>query len=567
MLVVIKAPINFPPCSTLNRILTRAAHNQHTHAWTHEQRVCVHILWEEHILSSDDRAKVFNEIFKDPFVIGKSDSPSRTAKFLSRERSKRHDHGSCPWKAWQAVSSIANDIQEQSMVDRMRRRVDSLLRSNSLPATPPRSVSSNRSSHPTALLRDIEKFANFTKSVTRKRNIAALCTPPSTTGEDAGGSEDAPRPKRSRHTARDKSPTVVIPKTPDTQTLQSFFYVKQPSDSRATRRATCMKKPLSVTQIQGHSDGLAPVSYQRMGNLPLMLSPAKYKSAPSTEAPCNDISEEDAHPCLPSLLWRYWDPSSQGANSASGFKSGRRAHARVPPRRPPLCKNLEWMDVLEHLNPSKSLEHRIRTPFISTSSRLLWLLRKALRKQHPSGRISLIDSSVLNPQGIYYVPPFHTELKRRFVFDNGAQYYKGISEHLVWNEIAPSAMIKTISLEEFCAFTNGNRDVKRLMRLEKLKSNSKLDEISRMAKRDCVKLTDSIAVAIAELVIFFGLDHKSCREKLSRLVYEVAQDWALTPESVAQSSWQTKAQWFTHTICRRSDEPVSFAEQSKIYHS
>jgi hypothetical protein len=128
-------------------------------------------------------------------------------------------------------------------------------------------------------------------------------------------------------------------------------------------------------------------------------------------------------------------------------------------------------------------------------------------------------------------------------------------------------MIKTISINEFCAFVNGNRDIERLMRLDKLASNSKLDEISRMFKRDCVKITDGIAIAIAELVMFFGLDHKSCGEKLSCLVYEIAQGWALTPESVAQSSWQTKAQWFTHTICRRSDKPVSFAEQSKIYHA
>lgn len=301
--------------------------------------------------------------------------------------------------------------------------------------------------------------------------------------------------------------------------------------------------------------------------MPLMLSPTKYKNAPRTEAPCNDISEEEAHPCLPSLLWRYHDSSSQGANSASGFKSGRSAHARVPPRGPPLCKDLEWMDVLEHLNPSKNLEHRIHTPFISTSSRLLWLLRKALRKQDPSGCISVIDSSALNSQGVYYVPPFHTELKKRFVFDNGAQYYKGISEHLVWNEIAPSAVIKTISINEFCAFVNGNKDVERLMRLDKLASNSKLDDISRMFKRDCFKITDSLAVAIAELVMFFGLDHTSCANMLSRLVYEIVQGWALTPDDIAQSSWQAKARWFTHTICRRSAEPVSFAKQSSIYHA
>lgn len=298
-----------------------------------------------------------------------------------------------------------------------------------------------------------------------------------------------------------------------------------------------------------------------------MLSPAKYKDAPPAEAPYHDVSEEDAHPCLPSLFWRYWDSSSQGTNSVSGFKSGRSAYARAPPRGPPLCKNLEWTDVLEHLNPSKNLELRIHSPFISTSSRLLWIIRKALRKGDPSGRISVIDSSALDPNAVYYVPPFHTELKRHLVFDNGAQYYKGISEHLVWQEIASSAMIKTVSLDDLFRFANGNRDVKRLMRLDKIASRSKLDDLSRTLKRDCVEITDSIVVAIAELVMFFGLDHTSSGESLSRLVYEIAQGWALAPDGVTQSSWQTKAQWFTHTICRGSDEPVSFIEQSKIYHA
>ena len=38
-----------------------AAENQPVFAWTQEQRVCVHILWEEHSLSTDDRASIFNK--------------------------------------------------------------------------------------------------------------------------------------------------------------------------------------------------------------------------------------------------------------------------------------------------------------------------------------------------------------------------------------------------------------------------------------------------------------------------------------------------------------------------
>lgn len=461
------------------------------------------------------------------------------------------------------------------MVDRMRGRVVNLLRASNESFTPPESTSSDSNAQIAAVLWNIEKFAKFTESAPRKRNIAALCTPPSTTDERVDEFEDTPRPRRPRHPPRAQSPVVLIPKACDTSTIRSVDEVEESStsasasvkSSKTTRHVAATEQSPSITESQPRHDGQAPVSYHRMGNMPLMLSPAKYKDAPPAEAPYHDISEEDAHPFLPSLLWRYWDSSSQGTNSISGFKSGRSAHARAPPRGPPLCKNLEWIDVLEHLNPSKNHELRIHSPFISTSSRLLWILRKALRKGDPFGRISVIDSSALNPEAVYYVPPFHTELKRHLVFDNGAQYCKGISEHLVWQEITSSAMIKTVSLDDFCRFVNGNSDVKRLVRLDKIASRSRLDEISRTLKRDRVQITDGIVVAIAELVMFFGLDHASSGESLSRLVYEIAQGWALAPDGVTQSSWQTKAQWFTHTICRQSDKPVSFVGQSKIYYA
>ena len=468
-----------------------------------------------------------------------------------------------------------DDIQDDSLVGHMHKRVDDVLRLNSKRAAPPRSKPSGSNAQTTALLCDVEKFAKFTELATRKRNIAALCTPPSTTDGQTDDFEDTARPKRPRHTPRDQSPTVTIPKTLDPQTFHGVIYVEESLTNKCAslkrlkthKHATSIEQSTSITESQAHSDQQAPMSYPRMGNVPLMLSPAKYKNAPPTEAPYNDISEEDAHPCLSPILWRSSDSSSQGYNSPSGFKSGRSTHARAPLRGPPLCKDLEWTDLLEHINPSKISELRIHSPFISTSSRMLWLLRKALREGDESWCISAIDSSALDPQSVYYVPPFHTELKKRFVFNDGAQYYKGISEHLVWNEIPPSAMITTVSRKDFFAFVNGNKEAKRLLRLKTIKLPGKLAMISRILKRDCIKITDSIAVAIAELVMFFGLDHTSCADKLSCFVYEIAQGWELAPDGVTQSSWQTKAQWFTHTICRQSDEPVNFIEQSRIYHA
>jgi len=222
------------------------------HPWTHEQRICLHILWEdERSLPSDDRVNIFNEIFNNRFAVGGTGIPGRTSKALSVERSKRLHHGSCSWEAWHTVCGIADDGQEQRMVERMRRSVDGLLRADgepvtpprstssaykTQPVTPPRSTSSNVPTQPTALLFDVGKFARFTESVATKRKIAALCTPPSTTdGEHAYSFEDTPRPKRSRHTPRDQSPAVIVPKASGIQTLHGIVHVEEPESSTTAK--------------------------------------------------------------------------------------------------------------------------------------------------------------------------------------------------------------------------------------------------------------------------------------------------------------------------------------------
>lgn len=373
---------------------------------------------------------------------------------------------------------------------------------------------------------------------------------------------------------RQQTPIVAIPRILDVLAFNDFCVSEKATDKEASDSdleavhiSTSVEEYSSLARVGNPRDAEAPVPYQRLGNVPIMLSPAKYGKALSADAPYVDVREEDAHPWLSPLLWRCWKSSSQGLNSADGFKSGRSVHARAPLRGPPLCKDLEWTYVLEHLNPNRRLMQAIPSPFISTSSRLVWLLRKALRERDHSSCISLIDTSALDRMAVYYVPPFHTELQRHMVFDNGAQYYKGISEHLVWDEISTAAMIKTFAIGEFCQFVDRNADVKRLLRLDKVIAKDKFDVVTRGLKRDRLKITDSVAAAIAELVMYFGLDHTSSKEMLSHLVYEIAQGWALVPDVVSGSYWQVKARWFTHAICRKSTEPVSFAEQAKVYYA
>jgi hypothetical protein len=317
-----------------------------------------------------------------------------------------------------------------------------------------------------------------------------------------------------------------MPDILDTHSLQEMMYGEGISRTAiaSVKRLKTVGDTIAMKQRppQARSDKSALAVYRRMGNKPVMVPTAKYNNAPPTKEPYDDVREKDGHTCLPSLLRRYWSDSSQGDNSAIGFKSGRSKIARAPPRGPPLCKDVEWTDVLEHLNPNSRPEHRIPSPFISTSSRLIWLVHQALQKESKSTRISVIQSSALDSKGVYYVPPFHGQLHKRLAFDNLAHRYKGSSEHLVWNEIGPSALIKTVFLEDFQALELRNRDFDRLLRLKNIKAECSLHELTRVLKRDCIKIINETAVVIAELVMFFGLDHTSCEEVLSRLVYEIA---------------------------------------------
>lgn len=310
------------------------------------------------------------------------------------------------------------------------------------------------------------------------------------------------------------------------------------------------------------------VLYPRMGNTPILLPLDKFQTAPPTDQDYRNVSEEDAHPWLSPILFRSWDDQSRGMNSAHGFKSGRTEFARAPTRPPPLCKDVEWTDFAEHVNPNRHLEHPIPSPFISTSSRLIWTIQQALRKLGPSGHISIIDASVLDPLSVYYLPPFHEQLHRHIVFDKGAQYYKGLNEHLVWNSIPPPAMLRTFTLSSLCALANSDAVINRLLRLETLKSDSRLDRTIRAFKQDRISVGNQEAAAIARLAIFFGLGHASPSEALSRLVSEITQGWALFPEdNVSEKSWREKALWFTHALVRESEEPVSLAKQAEICHA
>ncbi|KAM0716927.1 hypothetical protein Q7P37_006779 [Cladosporium fusiforme] len=548
--------------------------------WTHEEAVCVYMLYTEYHASNYERASIFNEVF--------GGRPSETQIYAAGQASKA-TIGNVPprspksvenayYSKYRRCSPLAK-AGEDSMRTHMRTRIADVVAQRdgrdiyraSAPAmslqqlTPPATPS-------TQAYGDTE----LARSPVEKMRPTKILYIPSTIEDLIDDDEYSPPSKRKRESSQSRrvrysrprptSPVVLIPRIQDDTAQPGMDEPAIPLDLKTPRR-------ISTTSDSGKGARLSrrpaeKMIYSRMGNTPTSLPAHRYLSAPPSDADYVDVPEEKGHPWIPALLFRYWDNGSRGSNSHIGFKSGRTALARAPPRRAPLCKDLEWTDVLEHLNPNSSLESPQPSPFISTSSRLLWTIQQGLRKLGTAGHISVIDPSFLDARAVYYVPPFHKQLHRHFAFDRGAQYWTGLSEHLVWNEVPESSMVMTFTLSQLCDFADSDPDVKRILRLNMVKSDSKLDRTIRAFKQDKVKVTNQKAAAIARIVMFFGFSHATASNVLSRIVYEITQGWALFPEdNVTESAWQDKALWFTHTLCRRSDAPVTLARQAEICHA
>ena len=83
------------------------------------------------------------------------------------------------------------------------------------------------------------------------------------------------------------------------------------------------------------------------------------------------------------------------------------------------------------------------------------------------------------------------------------------------------------------------------MRLDKLASaKSSATEITKTLKQDNVRIDGPTAAAIAEIIIFLGLDHSSSIDMLSRAVHEIVQGWSLKADGESQEEWDHFVQVF-----------------------
>ena len=224
----------------------------------------------------------------------------------------------------------------------------------------------------------------------------------------------------------------------------------------------------------------------------------------------------------------------------------------------------------------------VPSPFISTANLLVWVFRMALKGADESTCISIMDTSKLDSKAIYHVPPFYkgmiriktmcqgcladtfvTQLSKRSDASSKAAsitkdptnsesschiVFMSVNSQLcslIWDRIPGSAIVNTVSLQDIVAFAESNKAVKRVLRIDKLTSaKSSATEITKTLKQDNIRMDGPTAAAIAQIVIFLGLDHMSSTDTLSRAVHEIVQGWALVADGQSQEEWKHFVQVF-----------------------
>ena len=171
---------------------------------------------------------------------------------------------------------------------------------------------------------------------------------PATTSEPRPASK---RPAQSVATEEEYTPHTPVPKRRRIAAVVAVpNSVEGPNWITYTNRraVTPPRTPTSSrTPISRRPD--ATILYSLPGGNSVYLTPQEYEE---TEGELVPVSEAEAHPPLPPILFRYWTDGSQSRLTNGEFKAGRFRTTNIAP--PPLPKldspHFPWSDVFLHLN-------------------------------------------------------------------------------------------------------------------------------------------------------------------------------------------------------------------------
>lgn len=267
-----------------------------------------------------------------------------------------------------------------------------------------------------------------------------------------------------------------------------------------------------------------------------------YPTPPSSRRPLSEhvaqnynympVHQQEAHPELPSLFYRFYDENSFGVNDSEGFIASQMIYINggYPPALH-ASDPLLFMLLENHVN-----RNPVSTPFISVSISLFWVVRMALKslsrgRKYP--RIAILDANKAAGDGqenrAFFVPPYHKQLKLKKVFTDGAWFYQGSHEWVIWGHIPKDAIIHDISIQELQAHIDRLPPVARALRLDVMGTERKVSNINvtKYLKANQGPLTSALTVGFAHLLLAFGVDYKTPVSMVAKLVSDFIQGWQI----------------------------------------
>ncbi|KAF2172438.1 hypothetical protein M409DRAFT_17671 [Zasmidium cellare ATCC 36951] len=498
---------------------TKASQGKGKITWNGELKSCLHIMHTDFDLHRTQRVQIFNIVFK-RYLTSCGLAEGAESNTIESQYHERKKPTARDWPSVCQPPATARDIEAREALRTRIREALSTLQSQYRPAT-----------------------------------ATEADQGPSVAPQSSAPVESAATPVRSsRFRAAVAQATYHPPTTPQPTTLASAFAV---IPRVATKRRATLATPAAAAKQKASTSRSPKVAHYKKDGTKFMKSPHT-----TVHQRPDKVSEWAAHPPLSGLLFRYWEEDPMcDRDSSEGFWSRKYHKSDVLDYVPP-GSNSVMNDIFKHLNKKP-----VDSPFISTSSSLLWIisekLLKGLKDGNTSGRLTIIDATALKKETVFYVNPFHRAIKKTYAFTDGAWRYAGTNEYLVWRDIPRRAILHTFNSRDLLQLSASSQSVHAALRLEVLDQprTSLVGGKVPMLRSGNVQLNADIVVGLTKLCKFFGLDAHSSMEHISHIVSDVVQGWVLQVERRERHEWDQLATIFAENIAKRSTAPVSVTEK------
>lgn len=237
-----------------------------------------------------------------------------------------------------------------------------------------------------------------------------------------------------------------------------------------------------------------------------------------------------SEPEVPQLLFRTFNTSSSGLNSATlvraGFYSSDEHALGLPIAMAPTSLDHEYFldDCYTHF-------HRVvnKTHLISATSSLIWAFYRLLQQQMEDSSASILSidgSAAHEATHVFTAKPIIKKLRKRKSW-NPIHKYRGSCEYLIWGQVAGAAITGFTTCADLIRPGFGHVALQRFLQLDLIRKSAHVAALRRALAAQAKTLNLEIAVAVGELARRLGLKPNSSRESISLMIFAILQGWVV----------------------------------------